>query len=76
MKQTHSTNIEFLEIKEKYNLSISELAKLLKVHINTIKAYTRSPEGVGHNKCPESRVIQLKQTIQLKRNNQRFSGID
>ena len=60
MKQVHETNIEFLELKESYGLSISQLAKAMGCGIDSIKGYICTPDTPRHYVVPLSKLILLR----------------
>ncbi len=70
MKQTHKTNIEFLALKEKHGLSMSEIAKLLFCSIDLIKAYTSNPSFSRHAIVPIGRLAIFKLLI----NKDKYNG--
>ena len=60
MKQRHETNIIFLQIKDDYGFSISQLAEAMECGIDVIKSYVCSPDTNRHLVVPKSKVLLLK----------------
>lgn len=63
MEQKHESNIEFLQIKNDYGYSISQLAKLMGCGVDAIKSYICSPDTIRHSVVPSSKLLLLKLLI-------------
>jgi len=67
MEQIHQNNIKFLELKEKYNLTISDIAKLLLISNSIIRQYSATPNTPAHAICPDSTLNYFKLAVKNKR---------
>ncbi len=67
MEQVNKTNIELLDIKQQYGLSLSKIASLLDCSVQVIKNYSCSPESTAHRNIPAYKLKLLKMMIKQRK---------
>ena len=68
-EETMGTNKTLIKLMEKYDLSVQDVADLLRVQEITVKRWRVDPNKLGFNKMPEPMAELLKVKLQHGRRN-------